>query len=476
MNELPVLIEDGAALETAFTNQRQAMLHNAPADYEHRKSQLDRLIAGLREHQDSLVDAMNADFGRRAHSESRLIDVMGPIMDARHARKHLKKWMKPSRRSPEMLFKGNSTQVRYQPKGVVGVIVPWNFPLYLGLSPMIAALSAGNRVMIKMSETTPRTASVLADFLRSLYPPEEVVVVGGEVELAQHFSSLPFDHLVYTGSTHVGRLVMQAAAKNLTPVTLELGGKSPAIVSESGSLAMAASRIAHGKSVNGGQICISPDYALVPQDSVDEFVDELGKAYAKMYPADADGSHDTDVVTQRHFQRLQELLSDAESKGAKLHYLNDKPRSEKHLPLVAVTHVSDDMRLMQEEIFGGILPIKGYRVLDDVVEYINRGERPLALYFFGDNQAEAEFILEHTHSGGVSINDWGWHAFNHDMPFGGTGASGMGHYHGKEGFLELSNARSVFQRRLWFPIHLFNPPYGGIHKMAFRLFIGKPSK
>ncbi|MGM0563928.1 MAG: coniferyl aldehyde dehydrogenase [Pseudomonadota bacterium] len=470
----PVLIEDGHALEEAFEQQRLAALNAPPSDARYRRDQLDRLIDGLREHQDVLVEAMNADFGRRAHDESRLIDVLGPMLDARHARRHLKGWMKPSRRTPELLFRGNSARVHYQPKGVVGVIVPWNFPVYLALSPMIAALSAGNRVMIKMSESTPRTASVLADLLRSLYSPEEVVVVGGELELAQKFSSLPFDHLIYTGSTQVGRLVMQAAAKNLTPVTLELGGKSPAIVSENGDLDTAASRIAHGKSVNGGQICIAPDYALVPESCVPEFVDGLARAYRKMYPAGSDGSHDTDIISERHYDRLQALLADAESKGATLHYFDENPRSGKHLPLVAVSGVDDSMKLMQEEIFGGVLPIVSYRSLDEVVEYIQSGERPLALYFFGDSNEEADFVLERTHSGGVSINDWGWHAFNHDMPFGGIGASGMGHYHGREGFHELSNARSVFQRRRWFPIHLFNPPYGGIHKLTFRLFIGKP--
>lgn len=467
------LIESLEALEAAFAAQKQAFSAQPYPEYAYRADQLKRLKRAIAANQDALAEAMDTDFGRRSHNESKLIDVLGSMLDINHSLRALKRWMKPSKRRPELLFTTNSVSVRYQPKGVVGIIVPWNFPVYLAVSPLVAALAAGNRVMVKMSESTPQTAKTFAAILAEVFSQDEVAVVGGELELAQQFSSLPFDHLLYTGSTNIGRQVMQAAAKNLTPVTLELGGKSPAVVSADSDLAEAAQRIAHGKSVNGGQICIAPDYALVPEVKQVEFLDHLRKEYHKMY-AGGSGEDDTDVISQRHYQRLQDMLEDAREKGAEIHYMaEDQPRSPKHFPLTVVTGVTDDMRVMQEEIFGSILPVKTYRQLDEAIAHINQGERPLALYFFGRNAAEANYVLDSTHSGGASVNDWGWHAFNHDVPFGGVGASGMGKYHGHEGFLEFSHARSVFRRHRFFPVKLFNPPYGAIHKTVFRLFIGK---
>ena len=467
------LIETEAALLSTFEGQQAAYLKDTYPSYETRQAQLQALKRALQDNQDTIADAINKDFGRRSLNESKLIDVMGCVMDINHSLKHMRDWMKTSRRKTELLFKGNSASVQYQPKGVVGIIVPWNFPVYLAVAPLAAALAAGNRAMIKMSESTPETTQLLAEIIASVFSPSQVAVVGGEVDMAQYFSNMPWNHLVYTGSTNVGRLVMQAAAKNLTPVTLELGGKSPAIVSRQVNLADAARKLAHGKTTNGGQICIAPDYALLHASQVEEFIGHVDKAYSAMY---ANGLDKTDVVNDRQYQRLQSVIEDAREKGADVRVLGQQQADGRYIPLTVVNKTSAEMRVLQEELFGPILPIVTYETLADAIGYINKGDRPLALYFFGDNDEEQAEVLKRTHSGGVTINDWGWHAFNHDIPFGGIGASGMGKYHGKEGFLELSNARSVLKLTKGFPIQLFHPPYGLIHKKVFRMFLGEPRK
>ena len=467
------LIETEAALQSVFEDQQAAFAQDTYPSFETRKSQLKALKKALQENQDRIADAINQDFGRRSINESKLIDVMGCVLDINHSLKAMRGWMKTSRRKTELLFKGNSASVQYQPKGVVGIIVPWNFPVYLAIGPLAAALAAGNRAIIKMSESTPETTQVLAEVIAEVFSPSQVAVVGGEVEMAQYFSSLPWNHLVYTGSTNVGRMVMQAAAKNLTPVTLELGGKSPAIVSQKGNLAEAARKLVHGKTTNGGQVCVSPDYVLLHPSQVDEFIEHMDKAYSAMY---AGGLDKTDVVNERQYQRLQDVIKDARDKGGDVRVLGQQQADGRYIPLTVVNNTQDDMRVLQEELFGPVLPIVTYETLDDAITYINTGDRPLALYFFGDSDKEQAEVLKRTHSGGVTINDWGWHVFNHDVPFGGIGASGMGKYHGKEGFLELSNARSVLKVTKGFPIQLFHPPYGLLHKKIFQVYLGDPRK
>jgi coniferyl-aldehyde dehydrogenase len=338
---------------------------------------------------------------------------------------------------------------------------------------LVAALAAGNRVMIKMSELSPRSTEVLAALLAECFPSEEVAVFGGEVEAAQAFSALPFDHLVFTGSPAVGRHVMRAAAGNLTPVTLELGGKSPALVSADGSIAAAAQCLAHGKAFSSGQVCLAPDYALVPSYQQGEFVTQVAQAFRRMYPQVRDNPDYTSIISESHQSRLREVLVDALAKGGKVTACGEE-ESGRRMPLQIVTGVRDDMRIAREELFGPILPVMTYDTLEQALTYINARPRPLALYLFGFPVEERTHILRATHSGGVSIGDWGWHAFNHDLPFGGIGNSGMGSYHGIEGFRELSHAKAVFKRHRFFPMSLFYPPYGSwVQGLLLKFYLGE---
>jgi len=456
-----------------FTVQKQAFLRNPFPTYDQRRHKLQALRRQLKRYQDVLALAIANDFGWRAPAESKLVDVMAPVFEISHALHGLRKWMRPSRRSTELLFLTNSICVTYQPKGVVGIVVPWNFPVYLAVGPLTAALAAGNRVLIKMSELTPFTCQALKQLLGDVFPESEVAVVGGELEDPAAFSSLPFDHLVFTGSTSTGRKVMRAAAENLTPVTLELGGKSPAVVTRSYSLTDAAARIAHGKTFNCGQVCIAPDYAFVPTESVEAFAAAVEAAFLSMYGHAESNADYTAVVNKVHARRLQRLLDDAHGKGARIRSCGTAGAG-RQMPLHIVTGVTADMALMKEEIFGPILPVMSYDTLDEVVSFITGNPRPLALYCFGHEAGERERLLRQTHSGGVSINDWGWHAMNHDAPFGGIGNSGMGSYHGIEGFRELSHAKTVFKRHRFYPIGLFYPPYGTwVQKLILRFFIGE---
>ena len=438
-----------------------------------RRERLRALRRQLHRYQDLLADAMSRDFGFRAPAESKMLDILGSTLEINHALSHLKRWMKPSRRRTELLFLSNRLRVTYQPKGVVGIIVPWNFPLYLALGPLAAALAAGNRAMIKMPEVTPATNAVLRRMLAEVFPTDLVAVVGEELADPNAFTSLPFDHIVFTGSPAVGRIVMRTAAANLTPVTLELGGKSPAIVLRGYSIAEAATRIAHGKATNCGQICVSPDYALVPRESVDAFVAEVRAAFTRSFGERVQGHHDyTAIVNERQHARIVALLDDARAQGATV-VACAEGGTGRQMPLHIVTGVRPGMRIAQEEIFGPILPVIGYDTLDEAIAHIRGGPRPLALYAFGHDAAARGELLARTHSGGVTVNDWGWHVMNHDAPFGGIGNSGMGTYHGEEGFRELSHAKTVFQRHRFFPIGLFYPPYGNaVQKLVLKLWLG----
>ena len=464
-------------VQRLFAAQRAACLAQPYPSAGERLSRLKALKRQTQRYQDLLAEAMSADFGHRPAAESKMLDLLGSVLDANHAIAHVKRWMKPSRRSTELLFLGNRIQVTYQPKGVVGVIVPWNFPIYLAVGPLVTALAAGNRVLIKMSEVTPATNAVFKRLLGEVFDEDLVAVVGEELTDPNVFTSLPFDHIVFTGSPQVGKIVMRTAAQNLTPVTLELGGKSPAVVTRNYPLRDAALRVAHGKSVNAGQICIAPDYALVPRESLADFVAGVKASYEGFYGGRIEGNPNvTSVVSERQLQRLQAALDDARAKGATVTACAPLPGAagNRQLPLHIVTGATPEMTVLQEELFGPVLPVVAYDKMDEAIGFINQRPRPLALYCFSHDGAERDELLRRTHSGGVTLNDWGWHAINHDAPFGGIGNSGIGNYHGEEGFRELSHARTVFERRRWFPTQLFHPPYGSfVQRLSMKYFLGE---
>jgi coniferyl-aldehyde dehydrogenase len=470
------IVDDGAQcvrMQAALRQQRTAFASQSFPTAAQRRAKLRSLVAALRARQNDLVEAIHDDFTVRPRTEIRMIELMGPVLEARHAISHLGRWMRGERRAVELLFLGNGARVEYQPKGVVGIIAPWNLPAYLSLGPLIAALAAGNRAMLKVSETTPCTFEALRSILAGCFAQDEVAVFCGGPQAGQFFSGLAFDHLVFTGSAAVGRQVMRAASHNLVPVTLELGGKCPAIVGANADLADCAMRIAHGKAFNAGQVCVSPDYALVPRGRAEIFAEAVAWSWQQLVPILVPNPDYTSIINDAHAARLSSLLEDARDQGARIVACSRDEGGGRRLPLHLVLGATPAMRVMQEEIFGPILPVLEVEDLDGALAHVRAGERPLALYAFGLAAHEKERVLRETHSGGVTFDDWGWHAFQHDLPFGGIGASGQGSYHGVEGFRALSHARAVFRRRAWFPISLFYPPYGRlVQRLALRLYLG----
>jgi len=464
---------DPADLAGLLTRQQVAFAEDPLPTAVSRRARLQQLIDALKRHKGALTEAISADFGGRAVFESLLADVLGPTFAAHHAKRHLARWMRPRRRHTELLFLTNSAGVEYQPKGVVGIVSPWNFPVYLALGPLIAAIAAGNRAMIKGSEFSPHTNAALQALLDDAFGAGDVPVVVGGVEVARAFTALPFDHLIFTGAPSIAPSVMASAAENLTPVTLELGGKSPAIIATSARLESAATCIAHGKLFNAGQICVSPDYALVPESLVEPFVNAVARAAGRLYPRIAGNTDYTQIINDRQNARLEALLVDAQARGATVREVGGTALARRR-PLAILTGVTTEMRVMNEEIFGPILPVVAYRSLEDAIAFIKGGACPLAMYPFGFDEPNLRRLLDGTHSGGVTINDWGWHVFNHDLPFGGIGQSGMGSYHGIEGFRELSHARAIFRRHRFFPVSFFRPPYGRwLQRLIVRLYLGR---
>ncbi|MFS2125080.1 coniferyl aldehyde dehydrogenase [Pseudomonas sp. Pseusp97] len=458
-------------LETLLERQRQAYRANPMPEAGQRIQWLKSLANLLVTEQKAIIEAINADFSNRSADETLLAEVLPSLHGVHYAAKRVKKWMKPSRRSVGMQFMPASAKVIYQPLGVVGVIVPWNYPLFLAIGPLTGALAAGNRVMIKMSESTPESARVLKALLGKVFPEDLVAVVQGEVDVGVAFSKLPFDHLLFTGATSVGKHVMRAAAENLTPVTLELGGKSPAIVSASVPMKDAAERIAFGKSLNAGQTCVAPDYVLVPQHRVDEFVESYRQVVQGFFPKLENNPDYTAIINERQLARLNSYLADAQARGATVVPLFPQAQGRR-LPQALVLNVTDEMKIMQEEIFGPLLPVIPYQNLDQALSYINERDRPLALYFFGYDKREQDHVLAQTHSGGVCLNDTLLHVAQDDMPFGGVGPSGMGHYHGHEGFLTFSKAKGVFSKPRFNAARVIYPPYGkSLQKLVYKLFI-----
>ncbi len=458
-------------LNSLFAQQREAYSAHPFPLLAQRRQWLNSLRDMLSREREVLIDAISQDFSHRSPDETLFAELMPSLHSIDYTLKHLKRWMKPSSRHVGVMFQPANAKVVYQPLGVIGVVVPWNYPLYLAMGPLIGALAAGNRVMLKLSEYTPASGRLLKDLLGRIFPEDMVTVVLGDAQVAVAFCGLPFDHLLFTGSTHVGKQVMRAAAENLTPVTLELGGKSPAIVSAEVPLKDAAQRIAWGKTLNAGQTCIAPDYVLVPHDRVDGFVEAYRQAVQGFYPTLTDNPDYTAIISERQLARLEHLQSDATEKGARLISLYAQGQGRR-MPHALLLEVNDDMQVMQDEIFGPLLPIVAYHTLDEALTYINSRPRPLALYYFGYNKSEQQRVIENTHSGGVSINETLLHVAIDDLPFGGVGHSGMGHYHGHEGFMTFSQAKGVLVKQRWNSSQAIYPPYGRkLVRLIQKLFI-----
>ena len=456
--------------------QRAACVRDGLPSAKLRIERLDKSIDLLRTHSDALCAAMSADFGHRSTDQSRFSDISGSIDTLKYAKKNVRSWMRPEKRAtlfPLGLF-GARAAVHYQPKGVVGIISPWNFPVNLTFAPLAGVLAAGNRAMIKPSEFTEQTSALMAELIAKYYEEDEVVVVIGGADVGAEFTSLPFDHMLFTGATSIAHHVMRAAADNLVPVTLELGGKSPVIIGESADVAKAALRIMSGKTLNAGQICLAPDYVFLPEGKESEFVEAAKSAVTAMFPGGLRDNDDyTSVVNKRHLDRLNTYLEDAREKGGDVIALNpgdeDFSRQPHHkMAPHIVVNANDDMLVMQDEIFGPILAVRTYTNVQETVAYINKNPRPLGLYYFGSDTTERDYVLDNTTSGGVTVNDVFFHVAQEDLPFGGVGPSGMGAYHGREGFNEFSHKKAVYTQAGADLFAIIRPPYSD----RFRKFIG----
>jgi coniferyl-aldehyde dehydrogenase len=460
---------DAAAMNALLAKQKAAHLRDGAPSAAQRIERIDRAIKLLIDNAGAIADALNQDFGSRSKEATAFTDVAASVGPLKHAREHLTKWMRPEKRKPTPailgLF-GAKAEIRFQPKGVVGIISPWNFPVNLTFAPLAGVLAAGNRAMIKPSEFTPATSELMAVMFASAFSDEEIAVVTGGPEVGQAFAGLAFDHLIFTGATNIARHVMRAAADNLVPLTLELGGKSPVILGKSADIAVASARIMNGKTLNAGQICLAPDYVLTPRESLEPFVAGAQASVAKMFPTLKDNPDYTAIVAQRHYDRIKGYVDDARAKGARIVEL--KPEAEdltqqehRKIAPTLIIDPTDDMLVMQEEIFGPVLPVKTYGAIDEAIAYVNKGDRPLGLYYFGTDEAEREKVLNATTAGGVTINDVVFHVAQENLPFGGIGPSGMGSYHGVDGFREFSHAKSIYtQIKADKPLQQMRPPYG----------------
>ncbi|EUC21099.1 coniferyl aldehyde dehydrogenase [Paraburkholderia hospita] len=453
---------DIAALEELLREQRAAYLRAPYPTWDQRAAHLKALREVLLDNRDMLADAMHADFGNRAKEEILLAEFLLVKEEIDGALRHGKRWMKAQRRATNKWLLPARAKVVPQPLGVVGIIVPWNYPVLLAAGPLISALTAGNRAIIKMSELTPRTSLLFEQLISQTFARDHVAVVNGDATLAAAFSAQPFDHLLFTGSTKVGHEVMRAAAAHLTPVTLELGGKSPAIVGPQARFDYAVDSIVAGKTLNAGQTCIAPDYVLVPRGKEQAFIERARLRMARLYPDFAHNSDYTSIISPRHFERLQRLADEAREQGAQLHALTDAApdASARRFPLVAVTQAPDTSTLMQEEIFGPLLPVIPYDSLDDAIAYVNARPRPLSLYLYDDDKAAIERVTHETIAGGMSVNETLMHLACESLPFGGVGASGMGAYHGYEGFVTFSKMKPVLTQARFNARGLIAPPYG----------------
>lgn len=436
-----------------------------------RRDRLDRLKALIVEGRAGFVEAISNDFGGRARSETELLEMVPALTSLSHARKHVARWMQDERRHVSMTFRPSRAWIRYEPLGVIGVISPWNYPLLLALSPMIDALAAGNRVMLKPSELTPTFSNLLAQCIAMRFADDEVAVTIGDVDVARSFSSLPFDHLVFTGSTEIGRHVMRAAAENLTPLTLELGGKSPAIIDDGYPLDKAASSISFGKFINAGQTCIAPDYVMVPEQQASEFGQMVLSAAQASYPSIEDNSDYTNIISDRHRSRLRQAISEAHELGSIVLTHPDATNSNGKLPPTVIINPHPDSLLLKEEIFGPILPVLGYKRLEDAVSFTKKLGRPLALYSFSNSKRFHETLMERVISGGTTLNGTLLHIGQDDLPFGGVGSSGTGSYHGVHGFRRFSHARAVHHVGKINTFEMMGPPWRNLAAVTTKILL-----
>ncbi len=463
-------------MQDIFEQQKHAFAAAPYPSFKERKEMLKALKRSLLKNKDRLLKSMSADFSHRSDDDSLLGDVMPSIMSINYCLKNMKQWMKPEKRHVGLLFQPAKAWVEYQPLGVVGIMVPWNYPLYLSIGPLSAALAAGNRAMIKMSEFTPYTNRIVREIIEEVFDHIEVAVVEGKADIASSFSALPFDHLFFTGSSAVGKHVMRAAANNLTPVTLELGGKSPVLIGPDAPIELAVERLIYGKCLNAGQTCVAPDYVLCPEEKVAELIEVLENQFRVMYPTVAENPDFTAIINESQYGRLKAWMAEAESAGCELITINPAdetfPSSKRKIPLTLVINPPEHLNLCQQEIFGPILPIISYESVNDAIRYIQSRPRPLALYLMSFDRKLQRRVLSQTHAGGVCINDSVSHVAQEDLPFGGIGPSGMGHYHAKEGFLTFSKAKSVFKRGRFNSAKVALPPYGRwIHKLIYALYL-----
>jgi coniferyl-aldehyde dehydrogenase len=457
-----------ADLQSILQKQKAAFTAAMPESMAVRRDRIDRAIALLIDNKDEFARAVSADFGHRSTEQTLMTDIMPSVSAMKHAKKHFESWARGEKRKPTFPLGliGAKAEVRYQPKGVVGVVAPWNFPIGMVMVPMAGILAAGNRAMVKPSEFTERVAEVFAQVVPKYFADDEIAVITGGVEVGTEFSKLAFDHMIFTGATSVGKHIMRAAAENLVPVTLELGGKSPTIIGRSADKSKAGQRIALGKMMNAGQICLAPDYLLVAKEQEHDMIESVKAGVSAMYPTLLHNDDYTSVVNGRNYDRLQCYLQDARDKGAELIEINpggeDFSASNGHkMPLTIVRNVTEDMKVMQDEIFGPILPVMTYSSIDEAIDYVNDHDRPLGLYYFGADKSEEDKVLSRTVSGGVTVNDVLFHNAMEDLPFGGVGPSGMGNYHGADGFKTFSHMRAVYRQPGMDVAGLagFKPPY-----------------
>ena len=463
-------------LRGLFERQRIAF-RRSPPDYAKRLASLKSLENAVLVQQAEIASAVNEDFGGRARQETLALEL-APLVDAiRHAKRHLASWMKPRKVRAGINFFPARARIIHQPLGVIGIIAAWNYPVFLTWSPLVDAIAAGNHVMIKPSELAPRTASLLQKIIAATFPEDYIAVVTGDAQRAAEFASLPYDHLLFTGSTRVGKLIMRAASENLTPVTLELGGKSPAVIHPEFPLRLAVERLLTGKLYNAGQTCLAPDYVFVHESQRDSFVQLAKEVALKLYPTWANNSDYTRIINRSHYDRLNDYLLDAASHGATVIPLGasaDGCNAENRIfPPALLLGVGDTMRVMQEEIFGPILPVKTYKHASEALNYIAERPRPLALYYFDNHAGRVEEVLQSSISGGVTINDVIYHVAQNNLPFGGVGPSGMGCYHGQAGFQTFSQEKSVFIQSRFSTLSFLRPPYGALSERVIRFLLRK---
>ncbi|MBF0259587.1 MAG: coniferyl aldehyde dehydrogenase [Desulfamplus sp.] len=476
-------MSDKNLLDIIFKAQKIAFQNNPMPSAQERIDNLNTLEQGILKYKDDFIASANMDFGCRCADETMIAELIPSVENIRHIKKNVKRWMKPSLRKTGILFQPAKAMVVYQPLGIVGIITPWNYPVYLSIGPLAGALGAGNRAIIRMSKNTPETAKTLKAMIAECFEQDHVAVMTADEGSGSDFSKQKWDHLVFTGSTSVGRQVMKAASLNLTPVTLELGGKSPAIISKNFPMQAAAERIAFGKIFNMGQTCVAPDYVLCPRVKVNQFVKCFSASISKMYPTMRDNLQYTSIINEHEHLRLQQILDDARKKGSEIITLNPKQEpydsinstwhNSNKMAVTLLLNVTDQMVVMQEEIFGPLLPVIAYDKPEDAIEFVNSRPKPLALYYFDYDSRQVDYLLAHTHSGGVLINDTLAHVPQDDLPFGGIGDSGMGQYHGHEGFLNFSKAKGVLVKPRFNSGKFVYPPYGKmLHRFLYKIFLG----